>query len=66
MVVSNAMRAVVLSGNPAFGPATVSDRINSLMTEAWEAGPRSAAELKKAATHWKRAAELTPSSGAEV
>ena len=25
---------------------------------AWEAGPRSAAELKEAATHFERAAEL--------
>ena len=28
------------------------------MKEAWEAGPRSAAELKEAATHFERAAEL--------
>ena len=27
---------------------------------AWEAGPRSAAELKKAATHYERAAALQP------
>ena len=27
---------------------------------AWEAGPRSAAELKKAATHYERAAALHP------
>ena len=27
---------------------------------AWEAGPRSAAELKKAATHFERAAALQP------
>ena len=27
---------------------------------AWEAGPRSAAELKEAATHYERAAALCP------
>ena len=26
---------------------------------AWEVGPRSAAELKEAAAHWERAAELS-------
>ena len=26
----------------------------------WEVGPRSAAELKEAATHWDRSAELCP------
>ena len=36
------MRAYVLSGR----------------CDAWEAGPRSAAELKKAATHYDRAAAL--------
>ena len=29
-------------------------------TGAWEAGPRSAAELKEAATHYDRAAALSP------
>ena len=38
------MRAFVLSGHLA----------------AWEAGPRSAAELRKAATHYERAAALHP------
>ena len=38
------MRARVLSGQCACG--------------AWEAGPRSAAELKEAATHFERAAAL--------
>ena len=41
---ANQMRAGVLSG----------------MTGAWEAGPRSAAELKEAATHFERAAALHP------
>ena len=36
------MRAIVLAGHD----------------DAWEAGPRSAAELKKAATHYERAAAL--------
>eukprot|EP00964_Phaeocystis_antarctica_P080805 scaffold50483_cov51-Phaeocystis_antarctica.AAC.1 len=40
----NQMRALVLSGR-SFG--------------AWEAGPRSAAELREAATHYERAAALT-------
>ena len=39
---ANQMRAMVLSG----------------LSGAWEAGPRSAAELKKAATHFERAAAL--------
>ena len=38
------MRAMVLSG----------------LDGAWEAGPRSAAELKEAATHYERAAALCP------
>ena len=38
------MRAVMLSGQLA----------------AWDAGPRSAAELKEAATHFERAAALHP------
>ena len=38
------MRALVLSGQSV----------------AWEAGPRSAAELKEAATHFERAAALHP------
>eukprot|EP00964_Phaeocystis_antarctica_P138404 scaffold103096_cov50-Phaeocystis_antarctica.AAC.3 len=42
--VANEMRAMVLSGQ--WG--------------AWEAGPRSAAELKKAATYYERAATLQP------
>jgi tetratricopeptide (TPR) repeat protein len=39
---ANVMRAVVLSG----------------LYDAWEAGPRSAAALREAATHWDRAAAL--------
>ena len=38
------MRAVVLRG----------------VRGAWEVGPRSAAELREAATHWERAAALCP------
>ena len=41
---SNDMRAVVLAGGSSF----------------WEAGPRSAAELKRAATHFDRASALCP------
>ena len=40
----NEMRAIVLGGQ----------------SSAWEAGPRSAAELKEAATHFERAAVLHP------
>ena len=43
-VIANQMRGIVLSGK----------------TGAWEAGPRSAAELKAAATHYDRAAALCP------
>ena len=41
---TNQMRAAVLSG----------------LCAAWEAGPRSAAELKEAAKHFERAAALHP------
>ena len=41
--VANQMRAEVLSGSRG---------------DAWEVGPRSAAELKEAATHYERAAAL--------
>ena len=41
---ANMMRAFVLSG----------------LDDAWEAGPRSAAELREAATHFDRAAALYP------
>ena len=41
---ANRMRAVVQDGQ----------------SSAWEAEPRSAAELREAATHWERAAALTP------
>merc|ERR1740139_237080 len=43
----HAMRAVVLAGQ----------------LPAWESGPRSAADLKEAATHYERAAVLTPAPG---
>ena len=43
-LVANEMRAMVLCGQD----------------DDWKAGPRSAAELKKAATHYERAAALTP------
>ena len=51
-VVANNMRAEVLSGGDG----------------AWEAGPRSAAELKKAATRYERAASLcgAPAQKAEL
>ena len=42
--VAHTMRGVVLRGQDG----------------AWKAGPRSAAELKEAATHWERAAALCP------
>ena len=42
--VAHHMRAVVLRGQHS----------------AWEAGPRSVAELKKAATHYERAAAVQP------
>ena len=41
---ANLMRAVVLSGQ----------------YDAWEEGPRSAAELREAATHYEQAAALCP------
>ena len=41
---ANQMRAMVLRGQ----------------LDAWEAGPRSAAELREAAAHWERAAALCP------
>ena len=41
---ANEMRALVLNGHSG----------------TWEAGPRSAAELKEAATHYDRAAALCP------
>ena len=34
--------------------------------DTWEAGPRSAAELKKAATHYERAAALHPAPAAKA
>ena len=43
-LIANQMRAMVLAGG----------------SSAWEAGPRSAAELKEAATHFDRAAALHP------
>ena len=50
-VTANEIRAVVLSGEPWMdnGAAT-----------PWEMGPRSAAEFEKAATHYDRAAALSP------
>jgi tetratricopeptide (TPR) repeat protein len=47
---ANRGRAMVLSGNCV----------------AWEAGPRSAAELRKAATHFERAAALHPAPAAKT
>ena len=34
--------------------------LSGLGGDAWEAGPRSAAELREAATHYERAAALSP------
>ena len=48
---ANQMPAVVLSGEFA---------------DVWEEGPRSAAELKKAATHFARAAALHPAPAGEA
>ena len=45
------MRAIVLCGRSY---------------DAWEAGPRSAAELREAATHWERAAALCPAPAAKA
>ena len=42
--IANEMRALVLTGHSG----------------TWEAGPRSAAELEEAATHYERAAALCP------
>ena len=47
---ANEMRALVLSG----------------MCDLWEAGPRSAAELKEVATHYDRAAALCPVPAAKA
>ena len=41
-------------------------RVLSGWCEAWEAGPRSAAELREAATLWERAAALCNSPAAKV
>ena len=49
-VTSHSMRAVVLSG----------------MSDAWEVGPRSAAELKEAATHFERVAALSSAPAAKA
>ena len=55
-VAANEMRAIVLSGQSCM------DKNES----AWEAGPRSTAELKKAATHFDRAAALCPGPAAKA
>ena len=47
---ANQMRAFVLCGH----------------LDSWEAGPRSAAELKQAATHFDRAAALNPAPAAKA
>jgi len=48
---ANLMRAAVLSGRGK---------------DAWEAGPRSAAQLKESATHYERVAALCPAPAAKV
>ena len=52
--VANVMRAEVLCGQGRPGGS------------AWEAGPRSAAELTEAATHYDRAAALCPAPPAKA
>ena len=47
---ANRMRAAVLRGH----------------LSPWEAGPRSAAELREAATHYERAAALCPAPAAKA
>ena len=47
---ANQMRAMVLAGR----------------SDAWEAGPRSAAELKQAATRYDRAAALCPAPAGQA
>ena len=54
-VVANYMRAWVLGGQSWMNDGA-----------AWEVGPRSAAELKKAAKHYDRAAALCPASAAKA
>ena len=49
-LVANEMRALVLGG----------------LCSAWEAGPRSAAELKEAATYYDRAAALHPAPAGQA
>ena len=51
------MRAVVLCGMDQAWEACPRSGAE-VMEQAWEAGPRSAAELKEAVTHFERAAEL--------
>ena len=54
-----ALSARVVRAAPDDGAAhRMRDIVLSGMTDAWEAGPRSAAELREAATHYDRAAAL--------
>ena len=55
---SHSMRAVVLCGMDQAWEACPRSGAE-VMEQAWEAGPRSAAELKEAATHFERSAELS-------
>ena len=56
-----ALSARVVRVAPNNGPALrMQAAVLSGMCDGWEAGPRSAAELMKAATHYERAAALHP------
>ena len=48
------------------GPNQMRARVLCGQTAAWEAGPRSAAELEEAATHFDRAAALCPAPAAKA
>ena len=42
------------------------NQMRALVLSAWKEGPRSAAELREAATHWERAAALCPAPAAKA
>ena len=52
-------RVVRAAPNDAAANTMQADVLRGVSFGAWEAGPRSAAELKEAATHWERAAALS-------
>ena len=63
-----ALSARVVRAAPNDGQANQmrADLLCGLSCGAWEAGPRSAAELKEAATHFERAAALHPAPAAKA